>query len=58
MKEDKEIYGYLFLTDEELSEKINMSVQTIRKYHKQLIEKGYMTIVEIDEKKVKRFKLN
>lgn len=53
-----EEYGYLFLTDEELSKKINLSVQTIKKYHDQLIEKGYIKIIEIDGKEIKRFKLN
>lgn len=54
---EEENYGYLFLSDEELSEKINLSVQTIKKYHKQLMEKGYMKIIEVDGKKIKQFKL-
>lgn len=51
-------YGYIDLSDEELSEQLNMSVQTIKKYHKSLIEKGYLEIIEIDNKKIKRFNLS
>ena len=54
----KEIeYGYVFLTDEEESEAFGWCVQTIRKYQKKLIEKGYLDIIEIDGKRVKRFNL-
>ena len=48
-------YGYVFLTDEEESEQIGLSVHTIKKYHKELIEKGYLDIIEVDGKKVKRY---
>ena len=50
-------YGYVFLTDEEESENFGLSVQTIKKYHKSLIEKGYLDIIEVDGKKVKRYNL-
>lgn len=53
----EEEFGYIFLTDEEESKSIGLSVQTIKKYHNSLIEKGYLDIIEIDEKKVKRFNL-
>lgn len=52
-----EEFGYIFLSDKELSEKIGLSEQTIKKYNKNLIKKGYLDIVEIDGKKVKRFNL-
>lgn len=52
------IYGYVFLTDEELSEKVGLSAQTIKKYHKELIRLGYLEIIEIDGKKVKRYNLS
>lgn len=51
-------YGYIFLSDEELAENINVSVQTIKKYHKSLIKKGYLDIVTIDGKNVKRYNLS
>lgn len=50
-------FGYVFLTDEEEAEKLGYSVQTIKKYHKSLIEKGYLDIIEVDGKKVKRYNL-
>lgn len=50
-------YGYVFLTDQEEAERLNVSVQTIRKRHKSLQEKGFLDIIEIDGKKVKRFNL-
>jgi predicted transcriptional regulator len=49
-------YYYLYLTDEEEATHIGVTVQTIKKYHKSLIKKGYLEIVEIDGQKVKRFK--
>lgn len=58
MEEEQIEYRYVFLSDEELSENMNMSLQTIKKYHKSLIEKGYLDIVEIDGKKVKRYNLS
>ena len=51
-------FGYIFLNDEELSKEIGLSVQTIKKYHKSLIEKGYLDIIEIDGKEIKRFNLS
>jgi biotin operon repressor len=56
MKDETE-YGYVFLSDEELAKNINMSVQTIKKYHKSLIKKGYLDIIEIDKQQVKRYNL-
>ena len=50
-------YGYVLLSDEELAKTMNLSVQTIKKYHKSLIEKGYLEIIHIDDKEVKRFNL-
>ena len=51
-------YGYIYLSDEELSEQLNISVQTIKKYHNSLIKKGYLEIIEIDNQKIKRFNLS
>ena len=53
-----EKFGYVFLTDEEEALAYNKSVQTLKKYHKSLIEKGYLDIIEIDGKKIKKFNLN
>ena len=50
-------YGYVLLSDEELAKTMHLSVQTIKKYHKSLIEKGYLEIINIDDKEVKRFNL-
>lgn len=49
---------YVGLSDEELSKQIGMSVQTIKKYNKSLIEKGYLKKIMIDGKEVKEFNLN
>lgn len=51
-------YGYVLLTDEEESEKMGLSIQTIKKYHKSLIDKGYLEIIEVDGKKIKRYNLS
>lgn len=51
-------YGYVFISDEEEAELQNKSVQTIKRYHKSLIKKGFLDIIEIDGKKVKRFNLS
>lgn len=50
-------FGYVFLTDEEEAKNLGMAVKTIKKYHTSLIEKGFLEIVEIDNKKVKKFNL-
>ena len=50
-------YWYVFLSDEEEAENLGLSVQTIKKYHKSLIKKGLLEIVEIDGKRVKKFNL-
>lgn len=50
-------FGYVFLTDEEEAKSLKMAVKTIRKYHESLIEKGFLEIIEIDNKKIKRFNL-
>lgn len=50
-------YGYIFLSDQEEADRLNVSIQTIRKRHKTLQEKGFLEIIEIDGKKVKRFNL-
>lgn len=52
-----EKYGYVFISDEEEADLQNKSVQTIKKYHKSLMKKGLLDIIEIDGKKVKRFNL-
>ena len=49
---------YVGLSDEELSKQIGMSVNTIKKYNKSLIEKGYLKKIMIDGKEVKEFNLN
>lgn len=55
--EEETRWGYLLLSDKELSEKINMSVRTMRKHIKALIEKGYAEEIEQDGVKVIRFNL-
>jgi len=50
-------YGYIYLSDKEESEVLGWSLSKLRRIHKSLIEKGYLEIVEIDGKKVKRFNL-
>ncbi len=50
-------FGYVFLSDEEEAKYLGMAVKTIKKYHASLIEKGFLEIVEIDNKKVKKFNL-
>jgi DNA-binding Lrp family transcriptional regulator len=48
---------YLSLSDKELSEKLGLSVKTIQRYNKSLIEKGIIKIIEIDGVKIKQFNL-
>lgn len=55
--EEKIIWGYLLLTDKELSEKINMSERTMKKHIKSLMKKGYAEEIERDGVKVVRFNL-
>ena len=50
-------FGYLFLTEEEEAKKLGISIQTLKKYHKRLEQKGYLDIIELDGKKIKRFNL-
>lgn len=50
-------YGYIFLTDEEESKIINVSLSTIKRMHKSLQDKGLLDIMYIDGKRVKRFNL-
>ena len=57
MEENKSEYLYVYLSDIEESEKLGMSLQTIKKYHKSLMEKGILEILEINGSKVKRFNL-
>lgn len=57
MEENKSEYLYVYLSDVEESEKLGMSLQTIKKYHKSLMEKGILEILEINGNKVKRFNL-
>ena len=40
----KSYYGILTLSDEELSKEINLSVKTIKRLNKGLIDKGYLEI--------------
>lgn len=51
-------YGYVLISDEEEAEFLGLSVQTIRKYHKSLIKKGILEIIEIDGKRIKKFNLS
>lgn len=51
------IWGYLLLTDKELSERINMSLRTTRKHLKTLIEKGYAEEIKLSEGRITRFNL-
>lgn len=50
-------YGYLALTDEEEAAWLGMCVSTIKKYHKKLIDLGYLDYVEVNGQKLKRFHL-
>lgn len=50
-------YGYILLSDKELADNMGLSVQTIKKYHRSLIEKGYLDIIEINEREIKRLNL-
>ena len=50
-------FGYLFLTEEEEAKELGISIQTLKKYHKRLEQKGYLDIIELDDKKIKRFNL-
>lgn len=54
----EEEFGYVFKTDKEIADIMGLTERTIKKYNKSLIEKGYLDIIEIDGKKVKRFNLN
>lgn len=47
----------LYLSDEELAKKIGLSVQTVKKYNKQLMKKGIIKLVERNGKIVKQFDL-
>lgn len=49
---------YLFLTDEELAEKINLSARTIKRYNKELIKKGILQIIKVEGKEIKVFDLD
>lgn len=51
-------FGYMILTDEELSEALGMSPQTIKKYNKRLVELGYLEIItKEDGTEIKKFNL-
>lgn len=50
-------YGYILLSDKELADNMGLSEQTIKKYHRSLIEKGYLDIIEINEREIKRLNL-
>ena len=50
-------FGYVFFTDEEEAKNLGIAVRTIKKYHASLIAKGFLEIIEIDNKKVKKFNL-
>lgn len=59
MEEIKEpVYGYVLLSDEEMAKQLNMSKQTIKKYHKQLIKLGYLEILNVNGREIKKFKIN
>lgn len=46
MIKDEEGIGKITYTDHKLADKINMSYNTLAKYHKSLEEKGYLTVVK------------
>lgn len=50
-------FGYVFLSDQELADKLNMGIQTLRKRNNDLIRKGYLDIITVDGKEIKRFHL-
>ena len=50
-------FGYLFLTEEEEAEQLGISTKKKKKYHKRLISKGYLEIIEVNGKKIKKFNL-
>ena len=52
-----EEYGYILLSDKELANNMGVSEQTIKKYHKALMEKGYLDIIEKDIKRINLKKL-
>lgn len=52
-----EEYGYILLSDRELADNMGVSEQTIKKYHKTLMEKGYLDIIEKDIKRINLKKL-
>ena len=59
MDNEEPQYGYVFLTDEEEAEMMSVTVRTIKKYHKQLIDKGMLEIyINEDGVRVKKYKLN
>ena len=50
-------FGYVLLSDQELADKLNMGIQTLKKRNNDLIRKGYLDIITIDGKEIKRFHL-
>ena len=52
------MFGYITISDEEQAKQCGMSVKTIRKYDKILIEKGLLEIIEEDGKRIKKFNLS
>jgi predicted transcriptional regulator len=45
------------LSDEEEASTLGISLQTLKKYHKELVEKGYLTITQEGDKVIKIFNL-
>lgn len=55
--QEKPVYGYIFATDEEEALNSGKSIDSIKRNHRSLIRKGFLEIVEVDGKRVKRFNL-
>jgi len=45
------------LSDEEEASTLGISLQTLKKYNKELVEKGYLTITQEGDKVIKIFNL-
>jgi len=50
MFKDEDGIGKITYPDHKLADKINMSYNTLMKYHKSLVEKGYLTIIKTSAK--------
>lgn len=50
-------YGYVLNSDQEVAQLFGLSEQTIKKYNRTLKEKGYLDIINVNGKEIKRFNL-